>query len=117
MKQTASGPAALAPRGTSMKIVFIRHAEPDYAALETAGYTDFGLELAPLTARGRQMAAEASQHPLLDQAEIVVSSSVTRSLETASYLIRQRDLPLFVEPLLHEWRVYATGIENFETAR
>ena len=100
-----------------MKIIFIRHAEPDYSVLEAAGYTDFGLELAPLTARGRRMAADASRHPLLEQAEILISSSVTRALETASYLVRQRDLPLFVEPLLHEWRVYATGTENFEKAR
>ena len=26
-------------------------------------------------------------------------------------------LPLRVEPLLHEWQVYESGIENFETAR
>jgi len=49
--------------------------------------------------------------------KILISSSVTRALETASYLIRDRQLPLFVEPLLHEWQVYESGIEKFEQAR
>lgn len=42
---------------------------------------------------------------------------MTRALETASYLACATGLPLRVEPLLHEWQVYETGIENFETAR
>ncbi|MBZ2132636.1 histidine phosphatase family protein [Streptococcus gordonii] len=100
-----------------MKIIFIRHGEPDYSLLEEAGYTGFGLDLAPLSVAGRRMATEAAANPLLEQAEILISSSVTRALETASYLIRDRQLPLFVEPLLHEWQVYESGIEKFEQAR
>ena len=100
-----------------MKIIFIRHGEPDYSLLEEAGYTGFGLDLAPLSATGRRMATEAAANPLLEQAEILISSSVTRALETASYLIRDRQLPLFVEPLLHEWQVYESGTEKFEQAR
>ena len=46
-----------------------------------------------------------------------MSSAVTRALETASYVVRTTGLPLRVEPLLHEWQVYETGIENFEKAR
>ena len=97
-----------------MKIIFIRHGEPDYSPLEEAGYTGFGLDLSPLSVAGRQMATEAAANPLLEQAEILISSSVTRALETASYLIRDRQLPLFVEPFLHEWQVYESGIEIFE---
>ena len=100
-----------------MKIIFIRHGEPDYSLLEEAGYTGFGLDLAPLSAAGRRMATEAASNPLLEQAEILISSSVTRALETASYLIRNRQLSLFVEPFLHEWQVYKSGTEKFEQAR
>ena len=57
--------------GTKMKIIFVRHGEPDYRELEECSYTGFGLDLAPLR----------------------------------------------VEPLLHEWQVYESGIENFEKAR
>lgn len=67
-----------------MKIIFIRHGEPDYSLLEEAGYTGFGLDLAPLSAAGRRMATEAAANPLLERAEILISSSVTRALETAS---------------------------------
>ena len=111
------GQADLALLGIEMKVIFVRHGEPDYSLLEEAGYTGFGLALAPLSVAGRRMATEAAANPLLEQAEILISSSVTRALETASYLIRDRQLPLFVEPLLHEWQVYETGRENFEKAR
>ena len=117
MKQKACGPADLDRQDISMKIIFIRHGEPDYSLLEEAGYTGFGLDLAPLSAAGRQMAAKAAANPLLEQAEILISSSVTRALETASYLIRDRQLSLFVEPLLHEWQVYESGTEKFAQAR
>ena len=99
-----------------MKIIFIRHGEPDYSLLEEAGYTGFRLDLAPLSAAGRRMATEAASNPLLEQAEILISS-VTRALETASYLIRNRQLSLFVEPLLYEWQVYESGTKKFEQAR
>ena len=99
-----------------MKIIFIRHGKPDYSLLEEAGYTGFGLDLTPLSAAGRRMATEAASNPLLEQAEILISS-VTRALETASYLIRNRQLSLFVEPLLYEWQVYESGTKKFEQAR
>ena len=103
--------------GTRMKIIFIRHGEPDYRELEERSYTGFGIDLAPLSEKGRQQAQEMSKNPLLPSAEIVVSSAITRALETASYVVCATGLPLRVEPLLHEWQVYETGIENFETAR
>ena len=63
-----------------MKIIFIRHGEPDYSLLEEAGYTGFGLDLAPLSAAGRRMATEAAANPLLEQAEILISSEQARKL-------------------------------------
>ncbi len=91
-----------------MKIIFIRHSEPDYSMLDKAtnpeAYAGFGRDLAPLTDRGRHLATQAASNPLLDEAEVIISSSVTRALETASYLVRHRNLPLIVEPFFHEWR-------------
>ncbi len=103
--------------GTKMKIIFVRHGEPDYRELEERSYTGFGIDLAPLSEKGRQQAQELSKNPLFDSADILVSSAVTRALETASYVVCATGLPLRVEPLLHEWQVYESGIENFETAR
>ena len=104
-------------QGTRMKIIFVRHGEPDYRELEENSYTGFGIDLAPLSEKGRQQAQELSKNPLLPSAEIIVSSAVTRALETASYVVCATGLPLRVEPLLHEWQVYEGGTDNFEKAR
>ena len=100
-----------------MKIIFIRHGEPNYRELEERSYTGFGIDLAPLSEKGKQQAQELCKNPLFGSADILVSSAVTRALETAFYVSCATGLPLKVEPLLHEWQVYETGIENFETAR
>lgn len=100
-----------------MKIIFVRHGEPDYRELEELSYTGFGIDLAPLSEKGRQQAQKLSTNPLLSSAEIIVSSAVTRALETASYVICATGLPLRVEPLLHEWQVYESRTDNFEKAR
>ena len=104
-------------QGTRMKIIFVRHGEPDYHELEERSYTGFGMDLAPLSKEGRQHAQELCQNPLLQSADLLVTSAVTRALETASYVTGATGLPLRVEPLLHEWQVYETGIESFERAR
>ena len=113
----ACGLVDLDRQDTRMKIIFVRHGEPDYRELEERSYTGFGMDLAPLSKEGRQQAQELCQNPLLGSADILVSSAVTRALETASYVVRATGLPLRVEPLLHEWQVYESGIENFEKAR
>ena len=103
--------------GIKMKIIFVRHGEPDYHELEEHSYTGFGIDLAPLSEKGRQQVQELSKDPFLSSAEIIVSSAVTRALETASYVACATGLPLRVEPLLHEWQVYESGIDRFEEAR
>ena len=117
MKQTACGPVDLGQQGTKMKIIFVRHGEPNYLELEERSYTGFGIDLAPLSEKGRQQAQELCKNPLFGSADILVSSAVTRALETASYLASAIGFPLRVEPLLHEWQVYESGVENFEKAR
>ena len=112
----AYGPVDLDRQGTKMKIIFVRHGEPDYRELEERSYTGFGIDLAPLSVKGRQQAQELCKNPLFGSADILVSSAVTRALETASYVACATGLPLRVEPLLHEWQVYESGIDRFEEA-
>ena len=113
----ACGLVDLDRQDTRMEIIFVRHGEPDYRELEERSYTGFGMDLAPLSKEGRQQAQKLCQNPLLQSADILVSSAVTRALETAFYVSCATGLPLRVEPLLHEWQVYESGIENFEKAR
>ena len=117
MKQTACGLVGLDRLDTKMKIIFVRHGEPDYRELEERSYAGFGMNLAPLSEKGRQQAQELWQNPLLQSANLLVTSAVTRALETAFYVSCATGLPLRVEPLLHEWQVYESGINRFEEAR
>ena len=117
MRQMVFGPVDLDQLDTKMKIIFVRHGEPDYRELEERSYTGFGMDLAPLSEKGRQQAQELCKNPLFGSADILVSSAVTRALETAFYVSCATSLPLRVEPLLHEWQVYESGVENFEKAR
>ena len=56
MRQTACGLVDLDRLGTRMKIIFVRHGKPDYRELEKRSYTGFGVDLAPLSDKGRQQA-------------------------------------------------------------
>ena len=53
MRQTAFELVDLDRQGTRMKIIFVRHGEPDYRELEERSYTGFGIDLAPLSEKGR----------------------------------------------------------------
>ena len=117
MRQMVFGPVDLDQLDTKMKIIFVRHGEPDYRELEERSYTGFGIDLAPLSEEGRQQAQELSKNSLLHSADLLVSSAVTRALETASYVACATGLPLRVEPLLHEWQVYESGTDRFEESR
>ena len=87
MRQTAFGLVDLDQLGTKMKIIFVRHGEPDYRVLEEHAYSVFGMDLAPLSEKGRKQAQDLCQNPLFQSADLLVASSVTRALETASYLV------------------------------
>ena len=65
--------------------------------------------MAPLTEKGRTLAQEIANNPIFSQAQVVVASSVTRALETATYIAQAQQLPLLVEPFFHEWRPDMTG--------
>lgn len=80
------GPVDLGQQGTKMKIIFVRHGEPDYRELEERSYTGFGIDLAPLSEKGRKQAQDLCQNPLFQSADLLVASAVTRAIETARCL-------------------------------
>ena len=103
-------------QGTKMKIIFVRHGEPDYSMLDKLEnpqlYSGFGRDLAPLTGKGRSLAKEVAKTACFGKAEIIISSSVTRALETAHYIAVETGLDLFVEPFFHEWRPDLDGTNS-----
>ena len=66
-----------------MKVYLIRHSEPTYQQVTTAGLTGFGRELGGLTDRGIMLAQQCAQQPLFAQVQLILSSPYTRALQTA----------------------------------
>lgn len=75
-----------------MKIVYMRHSEPAYTATDELGLIGYGRELAPLTSKGITLADEAAKNPLLEGAGLIVSSPITRALQTAGIVARRTGL-------------------------
>ena len=61
---------------TKMKIIFIRHGEPDYSMIDKLEnpqlYSGFGRDLAPLTGKGRSLAKEVAKTVCFGKAEIII---------------------------------------------
>lgn len=85
-----------------MKVVFIRHGEPNYTPCDEAGFCGLGRDMAPLSAVGREQAKEVAKSPLLDGIEIILSSPYTRTMETASAVSLETKVPVIPEVDLHE---------------
>ncbi len=86
-----------------MKLQLIRHGHTDWDLLDKKGVKGMAASAAPLTQLGRlQMETIANDYRLAD-AEIILSSSYARALESAAILSRALNKPLLVEYDLHEW--------------
>ena len=57
-----------------MKIVFIRHGEPDFNIVDSKNFIGLGREFAPLTPNGIDQAESVSKNPILEGAQLIVSS-------------------------------------------
>ena len=86
-----------------MKIVFIRHGEPDKAEVEKRGFIGQGRDLAPLTEEGIRQAEEVSLNSILEGCQLIVSSPYTRALQTAAILSKNTGLNIKVEGDVHEF--------------
>lgn len=86
-----------------MKIVFIRHGEPDKTEVDKRGFIGQGRDLAPLTELGIKQAEEVSYHPLLKGCQVIVASPYTRALQTAAIISKNTGLDIIVEVDIHEF--------------
>lgn len=86
-----------------MKIVLVRHGEPDYSKCVEKGYIGHGFNLAPLSEKGRLQAEQVAHSEYMKDAQLVVSSPYTRALQTAAAICSANRLPLLVDEELHEW--------------
>ena len=79
-----------------MEMILIRHGEPDYSPCEKRGFIGQGHDLAPLTPQGVAQARAVAESPLLEGAELLVSSPYTRAMQTASEISRVSGLAIQV---------------------
>ena len=86
-----------------MKIVFIRHGEPDYTPCWERGFIGHGKDLACLTPEGIKQAEEVSKNSILDGSELIIASPYTRALQTAAIISKNTQLNISVEINLHEF--------------
>lgn len=86
-----------------VKIVFIRHGQQDYSDVLKRQYRGHGIDLAPLTEAGKKMIESISFDSRLDGAEMIVSSPLTRTMQTAAIISKNRNLDIRVELDLQEW--------------
>ena len=83
-----------------MKVLLIRHGEPNYDNVTKLNLVSY---LAELTPRGVSQAETVANDERLKNAELIVSSPFTRALQTASIISGKTKIPLTIEPLFHEW--------------
>lgn len=86
-----------------MKIIFVRHGEPDKLQVDERGFIGQGRDMAPLTELGIQQAEEVCANPLLKGCQIIVSSPYTRALQTAAIISKNVGLDIRVEVDIHEF--------------
>ena len=86
-----------------VKVVMVRHGEPDYSFFDAPRYVGFGKEFGPLSKKGIEQAELVANDKRLSGAEIIVVSPFTRALQTAFVISKKLQLDIEIQPGLHEW--------------
>ena len=85
-----------------LKLIMIRHAEPDYSLCDKHNFIGHGRDLAPLSQKGIEQAEETAKDKRLIDAELIISSPYTRALQTAAIISRTTGIKLVVEVDIRE---------------
>lgn len=86
-----------------MKVIFIRHGEPNYECLRHIDLSFCSKNIAPLSSEGVLQAKQVAEDDKLSNSCLMICSPYTRALETAFLINRELKLPLIIEPDLREW--------------
>lgn len=81
----------------------MRHAETDWRRVNERGWAGLANDFAPLSARGRRQAAEAAGLAAELGPAVLLTSPMTRAMETAAIVGRRLGLDPIVEIDLREW--------------
>lgn len=86
-----------------VEFLFIRHGEPDYTEIDKRKYKGFGNDLATLTKEGIRQVEKLTKDNNLKDADIIITSPYTRTMQTASILSKELNINMSVELDLMEW--------------
>ena len=92
--------------------ILVRHATPDYSIIDKRHYVGFGNDLAPITDDGEKQTLILSKEKELQDAQLIICSPYTRTMQTASILSRELNLNIKVEIYLMEWIPDKTYLYN-----
>jgi len=84
-------------------VYLLRHGEADYGLIRDRNWPGATADLAPLTALGIRQAAQAARQLAALGATQIVSSPMTRALQTAAIVASSLGIPVAVEFDLREW--------------
>lgn len=93
--------------GLSRKIYLLRHGQSTFNALPQTSSDDPTLIDAPLSELGRQQVAVIAKEVQQLQVDLIVTSPLTRALQTAIAVVPSLSSPILVHPLLRE-RLFST---------
>ncbi len=83
--------------------ILVRHATPDYSIIDKRHYRAFGNDLAPITKEGENEAQKVCKKDFLKDADLILVSPYTRTLQTAAIMSKELNIPFKVEIDLMEW--------------
>ena len=88
-----------------MKLIFVRHGEPDHMArqIHFPKYEGAKYDLLHLSPLGIDQVRLSISKLRTVKPDLILSSPYTRSLQTAAILSRATDVEIIIEPELHDW--------------
>lgn len=96
------------PQVSQKQVYVVRHGESTFNTRQDRDGDPLDFD-ARLTDRGCQQAATVASHIIDLAPDLIVSSPLTRALQTAQIVARGR-VPVLVEPLVREWQLRSCDI-------
>lgn len=90
------------------KFIFVRHGEPDYPSTLDWQKMSLAKNFAGLTEAGRNQIKNTCNELKKYNAELIISSPFTRTMQGAAIMARELDLDVVVEHDLYEWQADLT---------
>ena len=87
------------------EFILVRHGTPDYSYINKRKFRGFGNDLAPLSEIGEKEILKISKEEKLKNADIIISSPHTRTMQTAAIIAKELNINIKVEVDLMEWIV------------